>query len=85
VSIPSVVFGLFGLTIFKSSTSSSIFPGCLILAMMILPIMMSRTIPVFKSISNELKENAIALGFNQYMTSKIVFNSVYPELKKAIF
>jgi phosphate transport system permease protein len=75
VGIPSVVYGLIGITIiipFLSRTFGGpgygIFPAALILAIMIMPTIMSISEDAMRSLPGRLKEASLALGATRWQT-----------------
>ncbi|MDB5056450.1 MAG: phosphate transporter permease protein [Bacilli bacterium] len=75
VGIPSVVYGLIGITIiipFLSRTFGGpgygIFPAALILAIMIMPTIMSISEDAMRSLPGRLKEASFALGATRWQT-----------------
>lgn len=62
--IPSIIFGLFGYTIFCISLGlgTSILSGCLTMSICVLPIIIRTTEEALLSVPNTYKEGAIALG-----------------------
>jgi len=69
-SIPSIVFGLFGMVFFCRvlGLGFSILAGGLTLAAMILPIVVHTTYAGFQSAPPELRQGAAALGFRRVTT-----------------
>lgn len=80
VSIPSIVYGLFGFSLFvvtlKSFTGGySIVSGSLTLSIMILPILIKAQIETLKTIPNSLREASYALGASKRQT---IFKVILP-------
>lgn len=85
--IPSIVYGLLGVviicpwleTVFGLSSGRTLFAGGLILALMILPMMMTLFEDIFSQISHEYRLSAKSLGLNktQVITSMILPMSRY--------
>lgn len=67
-SVPSVIFGIFGLIFFVNllGTGISWFVGAIILAIMILPTIVLSTYQSINSIPTIYRESAQALGFDQW-------------------
>ncbi len=99
--IPSIIYGLLGVVIlcpwleqvFDISTGRTLFAGGLLLALMILPMMISLLEDVFSQIPNEYRDNASSLGLNksQTITSLLIpiskshgFNIVLLAMSKAL-
>jgi phosphate transport system permease protein len=76
--VPSVVFGIFGLIFFVNllATGISWFVGAIILAIMILPTMVLSTYQSINSIPAIYRENAQALGFDQW---QIIIRVLWPQ------
>lgn len=75
VGIPSVVYGLIGITIIIPFLSRvfggpgyGIFPAALILAIMIMPTIMSISEDAMRALSGSLKEASLALGATRWQT-----------------
>ncbi len=81
--IPSVVYGLFGLSLFciAMGMRTSILAGSLTLSLMVLPVISSSVYEVMKAIPNELREAAYALGARK---SEVIFDMLIPSVKKSI-
>lgn len=73
-SVPSIVFGLFGMVFFCQvlELGFSILSGGLTLACMILPIVIRTTISAMRAIPQELRPAAAALGLTQTTTLRKV-------------
>ena len=92
VGIPSVVFGLFALSVLGSimiklgsTSTASLLSTSITLAFMGLPIMVSLTVNALESVPNSLRYSAIALGLpKEYVTFKIVLRSVRMKVVGAI-
>lgn len=83
--IPSVIFGVWGIIIIVpfirfhiapyfgvSTTGYSILAGGIILGIMIIPVIISVMIEVFKTIPIELREASLSLGATKWQTIKFV-------------
>jgi phosphate transport system permease protein len=73
-SIPSIVYGLFGILVFVriAGFGMSIMAGSLTLSLMLLPIMMRQTEEALKQVTNSYREASAALGATQFETIKHV-------------
>lgn len=82
--IPSVVFGLFGLSLFVNyfNLGVSIISGSLTLSLMILPSIITSSQEALKSIPNSLREGSLALGATK---SQTIFKIVLPNAISGIF
>ena len=77
-SVPSVIFGIFGLIFFVNilHTGLSWFVGAVILAIMILPTIVLSSYQSLSSIPDSYRETARALGFNSW---QVVTHVVLPQ------
>ncbi len=80
VSVPSIVYGLFGFALFvvylKDFTNGySILSGSLTLSIMILPILIKTVEEALKTIPNDLREASYALGASKVQT---IFKVILP-------
>ncbi|NCC54195.1 MAG: phosphate ABC transporter permease PstA [Erysipelotrichia bacterium] len=80
VSVPSIVYGLFGFSLFVTTLSSftkgySILSGSLTLTIMILPILIKTIEEALITIPNDLREASLALGASKVQT---IFKVVLP-------
>ncbi|MDQ0298719.1 phosphate transport system permease protein [Salibacterium salarium] len=75
--VPSVVFGLLGLTIFvrEMSLGRSVIAGGLTMALLILPIIVVASQEAIRSVPNNLKEASYAMGASNWQT---VYRVVLP-------
>ncbi len=73
-SVPSVVYGLFGLGVFVNyfKFGVSLISGALTLSIVILPLIISSTLEALKAIPNSLREASMALGATRWYTIKNV-------------
>ncbi len=96
--IPSVVYGVWG-TVFivpiisdwlapnfvDYSTGYSLLAGAVVLCIMILPLLTSLFVEIFSSVSNELRDAALALGATKWQTSKhVVIKKTLPGIIASI-
>ena len=80
-SIPSIVYGLFGMLVFvrMAGFGMSIIAGSLTLSLMLLPIMMRQTEETLKQVANSYREASSALGATRFETIKnVVIPSAIP-------
>lgn len=80
-SIPSVIFGLLGLTVFGRffHLGSSILAGGLTLSLLVLPIVVVSAQEAIKSVPNSLREASYGLGASKWTTiRKIVLPAALP-------
>jgi phosphate transport system permease protein len=80
-SVPSIVFGLFGMVFFAQTLGLgfSILSGGLTLACMILPILVRTTLSALESLPTDLRPAAAALGLSKTTTTiKILFPAALP-------
>jgi phosphate transport system permease protein len=73
-SVPSVIFGLLGLTVFSRmlNLGSSILAGGLTLSLLVLPIIVVASQEAIKAVPNELREASFAMGATKWTTIKNV-------------
>ena len=77
---PSVVFGLFGLAalVIFLGFGISLIAGCIVLALMILPVIIRTTEEAVMSVPSELREASRALGATKWQTTiKVVLPSAF--------
>lgn len=92
VGIPSVVYGLIGLTVIVSFTRSlvggtgyGIFSGAIVLALMIMPTITSLSIDALVAVPQEYREGAYGLGSTRWQTIyRVVLRSALPSLGTAV-
>lgn len=97
VGIPSVVYGLLGLTIIvacvrnvagamgQTITGFGIFSSAVVLAVMILPTVTSLSIDALAAVPREYREGSYALGCTRWQTIwKIVLHAAAPSLMTAV-
>ncbi len=70
-AIPSIIYGLWGISVLVPLFGLSMFSGGVILAIMILPTISAISREVFRSVPNILKESAMALGATRWETVKL--------------
>lgn len=81
--IPSIVFGLFGMSLFVNTLKfgDSIIAGSLTLGLMILPIVIRTTEESLKAIDNSFRQGSYALGASQLTTiQKVVLPMAFPNI-----
>ena len=79
--VPSVIFGLLGLTVFSRlfGLGSSILAGGLTLSLLVLPIIVVASQEAVKAVPNELRDASYALGATQWTTiRRVVLPSALP-------
>ena len=94
--VPSVVFGLFGVVLVvpavallgrllgRSLPGFSVLAGGIVLAIMIIPFVLSLSLDVFLAIPREAREAAMALGATRWETlQKVLFRAALPGLVAA--
>ncbi|MBN1949548.1 MAG: phosphate ABC transporter permease subunit PstC [Candidatus Cloacimonetes bacterium] len=89
-SIPSVVYGLFGMAflspllikIFHVPTGLNIFSASIILGIMVVPIISSMSEDALSTVPKSLREASLALGANKWET---IIRVVVPAAKSGIF
>jgi phosphate transport system permease protein len=82
-SIPSIVFGLFGMALFVNTLGfgDSILAGSLTLALLILPLIIRTTEEALKAIPNSYRTGSLALGASKLQTiSRIIFPMALPNI-----
>jgi len=82
-SIPSIVFGLFGMTLFVNTLGfgDSIIAGSLTLGLLTLPLIIRTTEEALKSIPDEFRHGSLALGATKLQTvQKIVLPMAFPNI-----
>lgn len=88
-AIPSVVYGFFGLTIivpiiqnvFNLSSGSTLLSASIILALMVLPTVVSLSTSALKAVPNTVVEGSLALGATKMQT---IFKTKIPYAKSGI-
>lgn len=72
--VPSVVYGLFGLSFFVITLrlGSSLISGALTLGILTLPIIISATEEAFRTVPNDYREGSIALGATKWQMIRTV-------------
>ena len=82
-SVPSIVFGLFGMTFFvnKLGFGSSILAGSLTLGILVLPLVIRTTEEALKAVPNSYRSGSLALGASKFKTiSKVVLPCAFPNI-----
>jgi phosphate transport system permease protein len=82
-SIPSIVFGLFGMTLFVHTFGfgDSILAGSLTLGLLILPLIIRTTEEALKAIPNEYRTGSLALGASKLQTvGRVVLPAAFPNI-----
>ena len=95
VGIPSVVYGLIGLTVVNAAmraifgaaagTGAGILWGAIVLAVMILPTVTTLSIDALAAVPNQYREGSYALGCTRWQTVwHVVLKSALPSLMTAV-
>lgn len=90
VSVPSIVYGLFGFSLFvtilrRFTNGYSILSGALTLAIMILPTLIKMIEEVLKTIPQDLREASLGLGASKVQTIfKVILPSCIAQIVNAI-
>ncbi len=85
--IPSIVYGLFGLSMFVMffRLGTSIISGCLTLGIMCLPVIITATKEALMAVNKDLREASLALGATKWETvSKIVVPAALPGISTGV-
>lgn len=81
--IPSIVFGLFGMSLFVNTLGfgDSIIAGSLTLGLMTLPVVIRTTEEALKSVDNSFRHGSYALGASKLQTiSRVTLPMAYPNI-----
>jgi phosphate transport system permease protein len=81
--IPSIVFGLFGMSLFvnKLGFGDSILAGSLTLGLLALPVVIRTTEEALKAVDNTFRQASIGLGASKWeTTSKVVLPIAFPNI-----
>ena len=81
--VPSIVFGLFGMSLFvnKLGFGDSILAGGLTLGLLVLPIVIRTTEESLKAVNDTFRQASLGLGASKWeTTSKIVFPIAFPNI-----
>lgn len=82
-SIPSIVFGLFGMTLFVNTLGfgDSILAGSLTLGLLILPVVIRTTEEALKAVPKTYRLGSTALGANKIQTIKrVILPAAFPNI-----
>ena len=82
-SIPSIVFGLFGMALFVNTMNfgDSILAGSLTLGLLILPLVIRTTEEALKAIPNSFRTGSLALGASRLQTTwKVILPMAFPNI-----
>lgn len=82
-SIPSIVFGLFGMALFVNTLGfgDSILAGSLTLGLLVLPVVIRTTEEALKAIDNSYRTGSLALGATKLQTiSRVVLPMAFPNI-----
>jgi phosphate transport system permease protein len=81
--VPSIVFGLFGMSLFvnKLNFGDSILAGGLTLGLLVLPVIIRTTEESLKSVSDTFRQASYGLGASKWQTvSRVVFPIAFPNV-----
>jgi len=81
--IPSIVFGLFGMSLFvnKLGFGDSILAGSLTLGLLVLPVIIRTTEEALKSVDDTFRHASIGLGASKWQTTKnVVLPIAFPNI-----
>jgi phosphate transport system permease protein len=81
--IPSIVFGLFGMSLFvnKLNFHDSILAGSLTLGILVLPIIIRTTEEALKAVDDSFRHGSLSLGASKWQTtSRVVLPSAFPNI-----
>jgi phosphate transport system permease protein len=81
--IPSIVFGLFGMSLFvnKLHFGDSILAGSLTLGILVLPIVIRTTEEALKAVDDSFRIGSLALGATKWQTtSRVILPSAFPNI-----
>lgn len=81
--IPSIVFGLFGMSLFvnKLGFGDSILAGSLTLGLLVLPVVIRTTEEALKAVDNTFRQASIGLGASKWQTTKrVVLPIAFPNI-----
>lgn len=81
--VPSIVFGLFGMSLFvnKLGFGDSILAGGLTLGLLVLPVVIRTTEESLKAVDDTFRQASLGLGASKWeTTSKIVFPIAFPNI-----
>lgn len=82
-SIPSIVFGLFGMALFVNTLGfgDSILAGSLTLGLLVLPVVIRTTEEALKAIDNSYRTGSLALGATKLQTiSRVILPMAFPNI-----
>lgn len=82
-SVPSIVFGLFGMALFVNTLEfgDSIIAGSLTLGLLVLPVVIRTTEEAFKAIDNSFRVGSLALGATKLQTIyKVILPMAFPNI-----
>ena len=81
--VPSIVFGLFGMSLFvnKLNFGDSILAGSLTLGLLALPVVIRTTEEALKAVDDSFRQASFGLGASKWeTTSKVVFPIAFPNI-----
>ena len=81
--VPSIVFGLFGMSLFvnKLGFGDSILAGGLTLGLLVLPVVIRTTEESLKAVDNTFRQASLGLGASKWQTTRnVVFPIAFPNI-----
>jgi phosphate transport system permease protein len=81
--VPSIVFGLFGMSLFvnKLEFGDSLLAGSLTLGLLVLPVVIRTTEESLKAVEDTFRQASLGLGASKWQTtSKVVFPIAFPNI-----
>ncbi|MCG9792214.1 phosphate ABC transporter permease PstA [Flavobacterium algicola] len=81
--VPSIVFGLFGMSLFvnKLGFGDSILAGGLTLGLLVLPVVIRTTEESLKAVENTFRQASLGLGASKWQTTRnVVFPIAFPNI-----
>lgn len=82
-SIPSIVFGLFGMALFVNTLGfgDSILAGSMTLGLLVLPVIIRTTEEALKAVPQSYRSGSLALGASKLQTiSKVILPAAFPNI-----
>lgn len=84
-SLPSVIFGLWGVLTLIPKFGYSLLTASLVLAVMVLPIMVSLFCEIFATVPDDMRDSSFALGATRWQTTrKVVLRKSLPGIFAAV-
>lgn len=83
--IPSIVYGAFGFLIMVYfGVRASLLGGVIAVTLLVIPILVRTLDEVIRTVPNELRDAALALGSTRWETAKVVLKAIRPGIYTAI-